>query len=135
MSLWAAVAAPHDCSSSQAADWAHPGGSEQEHHSSHRNGDQSPAVMANPEMNHAMHHDSLHDMPQDALQGGRSDATEPCCDTCWSACLAGNLTLLNLQLAELVPAIPAMHYKLDRAEQFMPGPSYPSLYRPPISRT
>ena len=62
-------------------------------------------------------------------------ADESCCDaTCASACLATGLSALNLQAAALEPVVPGMHYKLDRDSRFLPGPSYPSLYRPPISQ-
>jgi len=61
---------------------------------------------------------------------------EPCCDTtCASACLATGVSALNLQAAALEPVVHDMHYKLDRATHLLAGPSYPSLYRPPISQS
>jgi hypothetical protein len=113
MSLWAAVAAPKVCDSMQAPAQAQTAGVGHAHHGS---------PMVDPEPVVDQHH---------------PDAPDPCCDSCLyaclSACLAGNLSALSLSLATLQPAVHTTHYNLLRATQFLPGPSYPSLYRPPIS--
>lgn len=109
VSLWAAVAAPEVCDSMQAQEQAQTTSVDHAHHGSHGT-DPAPA-------------------PEPHQPGDSS----PCCDTCLSACLASSLTVLELRLAVPEPVIPTVHYKLDRATQFLAGPSYPSLYRPPIA--
>jgi hypothetical protein len=118
-SLWAAVAAPGNCSLAK------------------------PMQQAQADSTHQAHHGMAMDMSDASnsgmgshVQPGHDAGTlEPCCDTCVSACLANNLSALNLQLATLEPVEHGMHYRLDRATQFLAGPSYPSLYRPPISQS
>jgi len=118
MSLWAAVAAPQDCRSHQPVEQGEADANEHAHHGAPMGKGDGKDFTAIP------------DLEPDG-QGPAS--TSPCCDTCLSACLASGLSVLNLQLAVIEPVIPATHFKLDRATQFMPGPSYPSLYRPPIT--
>jgi hypothetical protein len=41
---------------------------------------------------------------------------------------------LNLSLAIPETTIPSAHFSITHASQILPGPTYPSLYRPPISQ-
>ncbi len=119
VSLWAAAAAPRDCSSHQPVEQVEAANSGHAHHGAPTGLDDSTDVPAGPGL-------------EPDAQSPASNS--PCCDTCLSACVASGLSALSLQGAVLEPVIPAMHFKLDRATHFLLGPSYPSLYRPPIAQ-
>ncbi|HKX57318.1 MAG TPA: hypothetical protein VJN01_14505 [Xanthomonadales bacterium] len=122
VSLWAAVAAPLDCDSAPAATptaaQVQPSANPHAHHAK-----VTPAAeLQDKEGSGSIHHNS------------NPGSAEPCCDTCISACLASSLTAMNLSVAALQSAAPETHFNQVKAARFLPGPSYPSLYRPPISQ-
>jgi len=63
-----------------------------------------------------------------------SSSAEPCCETCITVCLASSLSAVTLSVASLESAALETHFNLVLATRFLPDPSYPSLYRPPISQ-
>lgn len=118
VSLWAAVAAPQRCDSGAGSSPEQPIADAHAHH-----GMAMPAVaQQEKEASAGMRYGSDH------------GSTEPCCDTCISACLASSLTAMNLSVATLQSAAIETHFNRVLAAHFLPGPSYPSLYRPPISQ-
>lgn len=118
VSLWAAVAAPQGCDSAADSAPEQPIGDAHAHHGM----DMPAAAQQDKAGSGGMHNGSNH------------GSAEPCCDTCISACLASSLTAMNLSVATLQSAMAETHFNRVLAAHFLPGPSYPSLYRPPISQ-
>ncbi len=116
MSLWAAVAAPQDCGLSQSSEQTQ---SDDDAHAHHDMGTSPPAEI---------------DLGVSQGVPVNPDAPHDCCDFCLTACLASGHSVLNLPLAALEPLALPGHFNNTLASQFLPGPSYPSLYRPPISQ-
>jgi hypothetical protein len=117
VSLWAAMAAPQLCGAgadlpqTQAVDDAH----------AHHAMNMPAAELQDEDAPGSRHHSD-------------NGSTQPCCDTCLSACLASSLTAMNLSVASLESTASETHFDLVLAARFLPDPGYPSLYRPPISQ-
>jgi hypothetical protein len=118
VSLWAAVAAPQRCDSEAGSSKVQPMADAHAHHGMNMPADE----LQDQEGSGSIHHNSSPVSP------------EPCCDTCIAACLANSLTAMTLSVAALEPAAHETHFNRVLAARFLPGPSYPSLYRPPISQ-
>lgn len=117
LSLWAAVATPKDCSLDQPAEQTRI-----DDMAAHAHHGMSPA---SSEMDD---HDNSKSIPADP------NAPCSCCNACLAACLASGISVLNLQLQAVDSPAASNYFSKTLASPFLPGPSYPSLYRPPISR-
>jgi len=124
VSLWAGMSVPRDCASAQTealtTEPALPESNDHAHHGMAIGMDSGSGAQPVAASTDSMKHNS--------------SSTEPCCDTCITVCLASSLSAVTLTVASLEPAAFKTHLNRVVATRFQPGPSYPSLYRPPISQ-